>query len=58
MAEEPESHPPAPRKTAKQERDERLAAELRANLRRRKDQTRGRDATSPASGDDGSRDAG
>jgi hypothetical protein len=58
MAEDPESSPPAPRKTAKEERAERLAAELRANLRRRKDQTRGRDAASPTSGDDGSRDAG
>lgn len=55
MVEEPESPPPAPRKTAKEERAERLAAELRANLRRRKDQSRGRDAASPAPGDDPSR---
>lgn len=36
----------APRpKTAKDERAERLAAQLRTNLRRRKDQVRGRDAS-------------
>lgn len=35
---------PAPPKTAAEQRAERLAAELRANLQRRKRQTRGRDA--------------
>ncbi|MDK9695549.1 MAG: hypothetical protein OEL76_04095 [Siculibacillus sp.] len=48
MSDRPESSPPPPVKSAKEERAERLAAELRANLRRRKDQVRGRDAAEAA----------
>lgn len=40
-----ESSPPP--KSAADERADRLAAALRANLRRRKDQARGRDAGDP-----------
>jgi hypothetical protein len=42
MSDHPESPPPRP--SARDERAERLAAQLRANLRRRKEQSRGRDA--------------
>lgn len=38
------SDSPPPRPSAAEERAERLAAELRANLRRRKEQARGREA--------------
>ncbi len=57
MAEKPESTPTARPKTAQEERAERLAAELRANLRRRKAQVRGRDAAeTPARDDEPRRD--
>lgn len=36
--------PDRPARTAAEERADRLSAELRANLRRRKDQARGREA--------------
>ena len=52
MTEGSESTPPAPPRSAKDERAERLAAQLRANLRRRKDQSRGRDALPSAESDD------
>lgn len=56
MTTSPESPPDAARagprpKSAKDERAERLAAELRANLRRRKQQARGRDAADPTPDD-------
>ena len=43
---------PPRRRTAAEERAERLAAQLRANLQRRKQQTRGRRAATPETGDD------
>jgi len=53
MSDRRESTPAAPPKTAREERAERLAAELRANLRRRKDQVRGRDAAETPQSDTG-----
>ncbi|WP_333826106.1 hypothetical protein [Pinisolibacter sp.] len=50
MSDRPESPPPRP--SARDERAERLAAQLRANLRRRKDQTRGREAEEGARRDE------
>jgi hypothetical protein len=49
MPDEIESPPPRPR-TAREERAERLAAQLRTNLHRRKAQVRGRDAVATAEG--------
>ncbi len=40
--------PDRPTRTPAEERADRLAAELRANLRRRKDQARGREAATSA----------
>lgn len=56
MVSKPES--PEPRRSAKDERAERLAAELRANLRRRKEQVRGRDGAAEPPSDDAPRDEG
>lgn len=58
MVDRPESPPSPPRPSARDERAERLAAELRANLRRRKDQVRGRDALPTRESDDETRQDG
>jgi hypothetical protein len=52
MPDRTESPPSPPRPSARDERAERLAAELRTNLRRRKDQVRGRDALPTRESDD------
>lgn len=56
MSEKIESTSPERPKTAKEEREQRLAAQLRANLGRRKAQSRGRIETDDGESDETPRD--